>query len=332
MTDSPDPGIQPRCPLCGASAARRLVTKRGHDVLRCRRCHVVFAWPQPAAAEIEAQYSAATYHDEEDEAARRRIAAQRLAQLQEQMPRRGRVLDVGCARGAFLAVARGEGWDAVGLDLDRKAVEAARGRGLDVRHGALEPGAFPPASFDAVTLFDLIEHVPDPRQLLAACREVLRPGGLLVITTPDISGLVPRVTYILFGLTTGAWGHPTPPGHLVQFSRRTLRRLLEEEGFEVVVLRREHIPVGFSVGKLEDSIVDVLTGWHRVRGGPPAADENDGTGGTVSGSGSSGGRAVKRLARLAVRALCWAVVGATAIVARLTGQGDSMWVVARRKP
>jgi 2-polyprenyl-3-methyl-5-hydroxy-6-metoxy-1,4-benzoquinol methylase len=305
------------------------VTKRGHDVLRCRQCRVVFAWPQPTAEEIEARYSAEGYHADADEPAERRLFAARLAQIEEQMPRRGRVLDVGCARGTFLAVARDEGWDAAGLDLDRKAVDAASDRGLDVRHGALEPGTFAPNSFDAVTLFDLIEHVPDPRGLLAVCREMLRPDGLLVITTPDVSGLVPRVTYLLFGLTIGAWGHPTPPGHLVQFSRRALRRLLDEEGFEVVALRREHIPMGFSVGKLEDSIVEVLTGRHRVREAPGA--EAAGLSEDSDETGTGGGGAVKRLARLAIRALCWIVVGATGWVARLTGQGDSMRVIAQRK-
>ncbi len=332
MTDSPDANAQPRCPLCGTSAARRLVTKQGHDVLRCRQCRVVFAWPQPTAEEIEARYSAEGYHADADESAERRLFAHRLAQVEEQLPRRGRVLDVGCARGAFLAVARDEGWDAVGLELDRKAVDAASDRGLDVRHGALEPGMFPPNSFDAVTLFDLIEHVPDPRALLAACREVLRPDGLVVITTPDISGLVPRVTYVLFGLTIGAWGHPTPPGHLVQFSRGTLRRLLDEQGCEVVALRREHIPMGFSVGKLENSIVDVLAGRHRVPNAPAPETEPADTPEDSNEAGTRGGGAVKRLARLAIRALCWIVVGATGWMARLTGQGDSMLVMAQRKP
>jgi SAM-dependent methyltransferase len=304
------------------------VTKSGYDVLRCAACALVYVWPQPTAAELEAFYSAARYHATADAAARRRYFAARLRQIERLVPRRGRILDVGCAQGLFLEVARAEGWDTAGIDLDRKGVEAARARGLDVHQGELQPGGFPPQSFDVVTLFDLLEHVRDPRGLVAACREVLRPGGFLVVTTPDVSGLVPRVTYGLFALTLGAWGHPTPPGHLVQFSRRTLGRLLADEGFEPVLVRREHIPVAYSVGKLEDSILDVLAGRHRRRPAPTLPQVPEGEEGRPTGA-LAGRAALKRMARWAVRALAWTLVGATGLAARATGQGDSMRVAAR---
>jgi 2-polyprenyl-3-methyl-5-hydroxy-6-metoxy-1,4-benzoquinol methylase len=315
------------CPLCGGTAARHLVTKRGHEVVRCAACTLVFVWPQPTAEELDALYSGGSYHAAVDEAERHRHFARRLRQIEHLAPRRGRILDVGCSKGFLLDVARAEGWDAVGIELNRNAVEEARARGLDVRQGEFDDRAFDEASFDVVTLFDLLEHARDPRGALAACRRVLRPGGLLVVTTPDIGGLVPRVTYGLFAGTLGAWDHPTPPGHLIQFSRRTLRQLLENTGFEIVSERSEHIPVAYSVGKLENSILDALTGRHKVKPRSPEGWKKPGPG---AGGGEGGGSPLRRGVRLGVRGVCWVVIGLAGLLARAAGRGDSMRVVARR--
>ncbi|NQT54033.1 class I SAM-dependent methyltransferase [bacterium] len=326
MTKPPDTATPPtRCPLCRASQARRLVTKHGWHVVRCVTCGLVFVRPQPTDAELAAYYGMATYHTDVDPAERRRYFAGRLRQVEELVPRRGRLLDVGCAQGYLLDVARDEGWHPFGIDRNPRTVAGARARGLDVREGELHPGLFEPASFDVVTLFDLIEHVRDPRALLAACRHVLKPDGCLVLTTPDISGLVPRATYALFALTLGAWGHPTPPGHLCQFSRATLRRMLAEEGFERALTRREHIPMGFSVGKLEDSIIDVLAGRHRTRVPSPDAESTE----PCADGGTSLAKAV---ARAGVRAMSWVAVGSAGLLARAIGSGDSLFVAARPAP
>ena len=321
------------CPLCAAAAARHLVTKRGYDVVRCTSCGLVFVWPRPTQGELAALYSAGDYHAEVNEAERRHAFARRLRQIERLAPRRGRILDVGCSKGYFLEAARASGWDAVGIELNEKAASEARAKGLDVRHGDLVGGAslprvaeFDAGSFDVVTLFDVLEHTGEPRAMLAACRRLLRPSGLLVVTTPDIGGLLPRLTYALFGWTLGAWDHPTPPGHLVQFSRRTLRRALEGAGFETVRERSEHIPVAYSAGKLENSIMDVLAGRHRAKPAPRApgkARENA----TAAGARGS---LLHRMPRLCVRLASWLVVGVGSLVAHVLGWGDSRWLAARK--
>jgi SAM-dependent methyltransferase len=312
------------CPLCHGGAARYLLTKGGSDVVRCRACGLIFVWPCPTAEELEALYSAGGYHADVDESERRRTFAARLARIEGLAPRRGRLLDVGCSRGLFVEVARAEGWDATGVDLNRNAVGQARERGLDVQHGDLADQDYPEGSFDVVTLFDLVEHTGDPRALLTRCHALLRPGGLLVVTTPDASGLLPRVTWALFGSTMGAWDHPTPPGHLVQFSRGTLGRLLGECNYEVAEFRSEHIPMSYSIGKLENAVIDRLTGRHRERPQPrpDAAAEPP--------SRANQGGPARGLARLAVRTMSIAIVGAVGLAARVTRWGDSMWVIARR--
>jgi len=319
------------------------VTRSGYPILRCSACGLIYVWPQPTPEELAAFYAAPRYHADVDAAERRATFARRLRLVEQLAPRRGRVLDVGCSQGLFLQLARDEGWDAAGVDVNPRAVEQARACGLHVRLGELtaerfegtrgEGAWFQPSSFDVVTLFDLLEHAPHPRALLAACRTALRPGGLLVVTTPDSSGLVPRLTYWLFAATLGAWGHPTPPGHLVQFSRRTLRRMLAAEGFHTLLLRRQHIPIPYSVGKLQDAILDVLAGRHRsMRGGVGEC----GSMGVEEESGAAGRQpaarltsAAKRAARLAVRAVAWAAVVPAGMLARATGAGDSLLLAAR---
>jgi len=314
------------CRLCGADDYRRLVTKLGYDVVRCRRCGLVFVWPQPRPEDLEALYSSGAYHAEMDEAERRQWAEQRLDEIEPLIPAPGRLLDVGCSRGYLLEAARERGWQVAGVEINRRSVEVARSRGLEVHCGDIATAPFPPETFDLVTAFDVIEHVPSPGGFLATVRQLLRPRGLLVLTTPNISGLVPRCTYWLVGRTIGAWEHPTPPGHLVQFSRHTLLDLLSRSGFEPEVWRAEHIPLAYSVGKLENSMVDVLAGRHKERPKPPSCVD-------LRCQERAGDRlrpARPSLPRLTVRCAAWLLLGVLGGLARLTGLGDSQWVAARK--
>jgi len=314
------------CRLCGSNDYRRLITKLGYDVVRCRRCGLVFVWPQPTAEELEALYSSGAYHAEIDEAERRRYAERRLDEIERLVPPLGRLLDVGCSRGYLLEAARERGWQVAGVEINRRSVEVARSRGLEVHRGTLADAPFPPESFDVVTAFDVIEHLRSPRAFLARVHRLLRPDGFLVLTTPNIGGLVPRATYWLVARTLGAWEHPTPPGHLVQFSRHTLAALLSRSGFEVAVWRGEHIPLVYSVGKLENSVTDVLAGRHKEQPKPPSCLDM-----RCQERGGDRLRPARRsLPRLTVRCAAWLLLGILGGLARLTGLGDSQWVAARK--
>jgi 2-polyprenyl-3-methyl-5-hydroxy-6-metoxy-1,4-benzoquinol methylase len=99
---------------------------------------------------------------------------------------RGRLLDVGCGDGSFLVTMSWAGWHAEGLDPDARAVAAARDRGLVVHHGTLDDVELPVASFDAITLSHVFEHLAQPLEALERCRALLRPDGLLWIATPNL--------------------------------------------------------------------------------------------------------------------------------------------------
>jgi len=135
-----------------------------------------------------------------------------------------RLLDVGCGNGQFLDFARRAGWAVTGVDLDEKAVEAARSRGLDVRHGGIEvlEGV---EQFDGITMGHVIEHVYDPRGLLAKVFALLKPGGWVWIDTPNLDSL----GHERYGAD---WRDLDPPRHLILFTLDSLRGCLRDAGFE----------------------------------------------------------------------------------------------------
>lgn len=139
----------------------------------------------------------------------------------------GRLLDVGCATEVFLDGMRQRGWTVSGVEINAKAAQYAQERlGLEVFVGELEEAGYPDASFDVVTLWDVLEHVPDPRRTLGEIARVLCPGGLLVLSLPNPGCLEAR----LFGPYWAGWDVPR---HLYVFSRPVLERLLAETGFQI---------------------------------------------------------------------------------------------------
>jgi 2-polyprenyl-3-methyl-5-hydroxy-6-metoxy-1,4-benzoquinol methylase len=250
MTPSASP--DPRCTLCGGGETRPLFDKAGYRLVQCASCELVFVANPPTAEELARIYSFASgYHS--------KLQSRRLERLHLREARAhqaivaahatpGRVLDVGCSVGAYLRVAREAGWDAVGLEFSRDSSEVARSQhGLEVVTGTLDDRPFPEGSFDLVTLWDVIEHVPDPLRTMGQVHELLRPDGLVAITTPNIDGLFPQASLPIARLIR-YWPHPEPPHHLYQFSKRTLTRLLEEAGFELVALVDQRIRLSYSFG------------------------------------------------------------------------------------
>lgn len=118
------------------------------------------------------------------------------------------------------------GWRAEGLDTSPEAVRAGRQAGLVLREGTLPGAAVEPASFDVVTMWQALEHVPSPKATLAAVHRALRPGGRLLVVCPRLDSLEAR----LFG---AAWFGLELPRHLTHFTRATLARHLEAAGFDV---------------------------------------------------------------------------------------------------
>lgn len=136
-----------------------------------------------------------------------------------------RLLDIGCGNGEFLRRAKSAGWEVMGLDFDEEAVKQARSAGLDVRHGGVGALGGMEESFDTITMGHVIEHVPHPLDVLRTCFDLLKPGGVLWLDTPNINAL----GHQRYGR---AWRGLEPPRHLVLFSVESLLGVLIRSGFE----------------------------------------------------------------------------------------------------
>jgi SAM-dependent methyltransferase len=140
----------------------------------------------------------------------------------------GRLLDIGCGDGKFLSEMQARGWAVDGIDFDAKGIQAAKGKyGLSLRHGDLRQAELPANSFDAVTMSHVIEHLNDPVGMLAAIHRVLKPGGRMVITTPNIES----IGHKKFG---AYWFGLDAPRHLNLFTANALMRVTKRAGFEKV--------------------------------------------------------------------------------------------------
>ncbi len=220
------------CPCCRSTRARPFLACDGFGFVRCAECAIVYQNPRPVFEDVRKRY-AQDYFSYELSNESTFFGLMKLGlndvDFQERtksltLPRT--FLDIGCATGMLIESMKKWGWDARGVDVCRESAEYGRKhRGVDIFAGTLEEAAFPAGFFHAVHFSHLIEHVPDPRGLLAEVRRILAPGGYAVITTPNVAGFQAR----LFGK---AW-RSAIADHLVLFSAKTLKRLIREEGFEV---------------------------------------------------------------------------------------------------
>jgi len=229
-----------RCPACGGSSWRRWRAVRSRRVIICRRCGLgIQKDPPPSAGELyddnfykgDVRYAYVDYGG--DEHAHRRNARARLRSLEKLAGGWAgkRVLDVGGAYGFFLDEARRRGAVVEGVEVSAAAATYAREHlGLSVHTGAFAATPLE-GDFDVVTMFDYIEHVPDPAGDLARARGLVKPGGVLVLSTGDRAALAAR-------LMGRRWHLIQPDYHLFYFTAPALRAMLAAAGFRVARISR----------------------------------------------------------------------------------------------
>ena len=222
-----------RCCLCGEPAQRIVLCKNGVDLVSCEKDGMVFLKLCPPETELREVYEEG-YFGQGGETGANYIrdfpqmkynAVLRLQEISKLRPLSGaRLLDIGCAAGAFVEAAQELACNAYGIDISRFATEYGKKRGLKVFQGETPQVIAGEQNWDIVTLWHVLEHVPDPKGLLARLRSVMGSGSLLVIELPDVASLPAR-------FLREKWKMISIPEHLWYFSENTLKRLLASCGY-----------------------------------------------------------------------------------------------------
>jgi SAM-dependent methyltransferase len=215
--------------------------RRAH-LVRCEDCGLVFSDRDPSDEELARNYGGYSRADYDSPVTRRRY--RELLDGFERYRERGRILDMGCGIGFFLEEARERGWEAYGSELEPRALEINRAKGLSCVAAPVTTETFEADSFDVITAFEVVEHLRDPLAEATAIAHALRPGGLFYCTTPNFSSLSRR-------LLRNRWAVIAYPEHLVYFTPSTLRSWLARFGFSPARLRT----TGFSPAGLRRALV-----------------------------------------------------------------------------
>ncbi len=244
------------CGLCGGAERQVSFTDGPFSVVKCASCGLTYVTPRLKDTSLidevyDEGYWSANSASERGYTDYRTAAPlylktyrRRLSIVRRHFPRPGRVLDIGCAAGYFLDVMKGEGWDVLGLE-PSAAIFPQTVERLGADHaelGLLGEVELEAGSFDLITMWDVIEHIPDP---VAAVREVgklLAPGGKFLIETQNVASTTAR-------LLGRRWHHYKHAEHIYHFDRSTLARVLDEAGFEILENRPwlggKYVSMGF---------------------------------------------------------------------------------------
>lgn len=204
------------------------------NIVECLNCQLVYATPRDRDVRLlYAQTPPDNYYlaseTERKEAFKRDLKELEDVKNLESGGSRGKLLDVGSSYGFFLDVAKQHGWDVYGSELSAYQFQYAARNHKNVYNLAVDNCAFPDASFDVVTLYDVIEHLPSPASALVGITRILKDDGLLVINTPNFSSLASKLM--------GRYWHCLARMHLYYFTPRTICKLLEKKGLKVVKIK-----------------------------------------------------------------------------------------------
>lgn len=221
------------CNLCGGTETSPFLQMGGWAYRRCRSCGLVYQNPRPVFRDLKKRYGdnyfAYELSNQENFFVLMKLGLRDIGfdRLFNGHNGNRRFLDIGCATGLLLNHLKQRGWRTTGVELCRASAEHGINRfGLDIFIGTLEQAIFPDNFFDVVHFSHLIEHVPDPRGLLLEVRRVVKPGGHVVVATPNAGGLHA-------GFARSGW-RSAIPDHVYLFNKETLRHMLRDTGFRVV--------------------------------------------------------------------------------------------------
>jgi|SRR5208282_5613916 2-polyprenyl-3-methyl-5-hydroxy-6-metoxy-1,4-benzoquinol methylase len=260
------PSLEQKCPYCGDERVLTRYRIGEHRILRCKSCTLMWLSPRPEIDDLHSVYDASYfqnahffdgtthlygYYDYFEERFMKQSAYQGLLRnikkyLGSFERGKSRFLDIGCGLGYLMDVAHDEGFQVSGVEFNHVAAARLRSKYVfpvysgDVLDFEDEP-------FDVITLMDVIEHFLDPMQSLAHIRNLVKPGGLLVLTTMDCDGIVSKL------LGTRIEDFRRVREHVFFFTRRLMRDMLRKHGFDVMQIKYHghHFRLGFLAHRLK---------------------------------------------------------------------------------
>jgi SAM-dependent methyltransferase len=228
------------CPICGIEPKCFAIDPQGFHLCRCPGCRLEFVNPRPIFEELRSivyneEYFPPSLAAPKLDLSRQYQFSRQLSALQKFFKRKGRLLDVGCGEGSFLAYAQKEGWDVTGTDI--RLSREAQALSCRLLEGRLEQIDFEQKSFDVIRFNHVLEHTQNPLAELVRSRQLVAENGLVYISVPNLAGVSARIKSFQsrFHLKSHRWRHYAAIHHLWYFTSVSLKALVEKAGFRVLL-------------------------------------------------------------------------------------------------
>jgi len=235
------------CNTCGANAYQVMAYSGEWPIGKCTRCGLIYVNPIPVFepsdefSEMSQEFvytqfmhNSITNEILDHDGAQLSFQRQKIAQLTGENWPQIRLLEVGCGSGAAVRAAVDHGWEATGLDIDPQLIESGRRQlNVDLRCTPLLEAGLPANHYHFVRLRDVIEHLPNPYEVLLEIKRILVPGGVLLLATPNEAGLPTQLRLMMGGKRRNVATVP-PPHHLHGFTMPTLQKILQRAGLQTL--------------------------------------------------------------------------------------------------
>lgn len=214
------------CNLCGNEKAEFLFSLKSCNIVKCRNCGLIFIDPRTITDDLVANYEGNYSQGYIAKAVSKRKRADRKVKRLFKMKKQGRFLDIGCSAGFILEAARKRGFETYGVEISPLALQYAKEElRLNVFDGFLDEARFPDHYFDVITMYEVIEHVPDPTRFLLEVRRIIKEDGIIELSTPNIGHRKAKKE-------KEGW-EAVIVDHLYYYTMDTLDRMLKKTGFYI---------------------------------------------------------------------------------------------------
>jgi len=237
--------IARKCPTCNTSSFKKLIKKDHMNIVQCDACELVYTNPIFDDEHYKSTYKSKDYQEivkdlgEESHNYRvERFGNERINILKNYLKNKDSVkyLDVGCSTGFVVEAAQNNGWEATGIDLNPSAIEFGKSKGLDLRNNALDEISFSEKYFDIISLFDVLEHLTNPKEIIDQALHYLNKDGLLFIYVPNWDS----ASRLLMGDKAHfIW----PTHHLNYYTPDTIKFFLENFGLKIEYITTEGLDI-----------------------------------------------------------------------------------------